>query len=450
MSRWSMLLARSLLCLTILLVGPAIASAAFITDVTDSFDPENRRPFGFRLFVSYEFQSTSAEIAREYCRVSSDPAYNRSCRTPPRPGRSPYDDRFFDYAPEFDLSRFQHKMDIRAAIGLYKDLELFVNVPLIFSEQFNIRTNSADQRFANATLVKENIIPSSSLNNEEATARHGFGLGDLSLGLRWGVFNDARDRGKASWVLGIEWTLPTGEVWAPGDPRAFTPSGGAGVGRGAHVIHFNVSLSKRISIFDPYVQIWYKLYLIEQNVKEGLQRFATGADAKTPRVIEEALAPGHHGGLLFGTEIVVWENLAREQKLALDLRFSFTGRFEGRDYTMFTDFLSAYQPRVGETFTRQSLITDHEQSFTYGGMAAFLFRLARYGLIRVEGRVDYTPPFFVTYAKRGVDKDGNGYVNPGTDEEYPYHVRDLDGIGRRIQQRNTLTWAIMITAGLTI
>jgi hypothetical protein len=438
---------RHLLCLAFVGIFPSLASAAFITDVTDSFDYENNRPFGFRLFISYEFQYTSATIAREHCRVTDDKAYARSCTTPPIP---PNSDRYFSYAPEFDLSRVQHAMMLRPAIGLYKDLELYANIPLIFSENFSIRTNTNDVRFSNATLVKEGIVPDSTLNNGEATSRHGFGLGDLSIGLRWGVFNDVRDRGKASWVLGFEWTLPTGEVWAPGDPRAFTQAGGAGVGRGAHILHFNVSLSRRISVFDPYVQIWYKLYLVPEDVKQGLQRFSTGSEAQTPRVVQDALAPGHHGGILFGSEFVLWEHRGREQKLAFDLRFMTTARFEGRDYNMFTDFLVGYQPRAGDTFIRQSLITDHEQFFSFGGMAAFLFRLNRYGLIRIEGRVEYTSPFFITYAKRGVDRNNNGFVDPGTDEEYPYFVPQLDGIGRRIQQRDTLNWGIMITAALTI
>ncbi|MEM1010224.1 MAG: hypothetical protein AAGJ35_14615, partial [Myxococcota bacterium] len=252
--RWLSAVLMVFLGLGTILCLSSNSDAAFVTDITDSFDFKNKRPFGFRLLVSYDLQVSSATIAREYCRVSSDPAYARSCRTPPRSVRTPYDDRFFSNAPEFDLARVRHAMNIQAFIGLYKDLDIFVRIPIVFSDNTTIR-NSSDPRFGNATLVKEGIVPSRILSGGEATARHTLGLGDLSLGIRWAAFNNARDRSKATWVLGFDWTIPTGEVWTPGDPRIFSNDGpGGGVGRGTHVLHFYTTLSKRLGPFDPYVQ----------------------------------------------------------------------------------------------------------------------------------------------------------------------------------------------------
>lgn len=429
------------------------AHAAFLTDVADSFDYENNRPFGFRLQLSYRLQAETAVIAREFCRVSSDPEYNRSCRVPPQGTRKPNDDRFFDYLPEFNASRTRHEMLIRPSIGLYKDLEFYLVLPIVFAENYSASVHPDANAVGGPTLLQDGVIAQSNLNNNRMESRHGVGFGDMSLGLRWAIFNDYRDRTKATWLIGFALTLPTGEVWDPKDPRTFQSSGsGAGVGRGAYVFHFETALSKRVQMFDPYVQIFYNYYLVTNDVKEGLQRgLSSGNNALVPSVRDLALAPGHHGGFLFGSEIVFWENTDRQQKLVLDLRFTLSGRFEGRDYTLFTDFLSRYNPRDGaNNFIRNSLITDHEQNLSFGGQAALHFRLAKYGYIRLEGSVQHTLPFFLTYAKRGVDRNNNGYVDPGTDEEYPFHIREIDGIGRRIMQRDTLTWTFFASAAFTL
>ena len=93
------------------------ARAAHITDVSDSFDYENKNPFDFRIQILYRFFQESATIARE-----------KGVSTP--------DSQFFDYMPEFSAKHTRHVLLFNPKIGLYKDLELSLTIPLVLFESF--------------------------------------------------------------------------------------------------------------------------------------------------------------------------------------------------------------------------------------------------------------------------------------------------------------------------
>ena len=429
-----------------LMVGSFVvpsANAADLTDVADSFDYENNNPFDFRLRVSYQLISESATIARERCRPSEKTT--GSARDKAACGAER--DQFFEYWPEFSASRTRHAMVLAPSIGLFKDLELNLRIPIIFSEVFSSSLIAKGGASA-SSLLQDGIV-----KKEKMDSRHGAGFGDMSIGWQWGIFNDYRDYTKGTWVIGMTWTIPTGTVWDPKDPRK--EQGGVGVGRGAHVLSWHVAVSKRWFIFDPYARIRYSLFMVPQQVNTRLQQGLNPRSAE-PRVVERALAPSHFGEIIFGNEFVFWENRDKKQKVVLDLRFIAYGQFEGRNYNIFTDMLADFQPTgtIGQDVDqplRTSLITDHEQYFSFGGHAALHFQLGKFGFLRILGAMQYILPYFITFAKRGVDKNGNGFVDPGDpNEEYPYHVRQIDGIGKRIQQRDTWTITFQVFAGLTL
>lgn len=418
--------------------GGSAVFAADITDVADSFDYENNNPFDFRLHLSYRLELDSATIARERCEVSKDPKNRRAC------GKN--SDQFFSHVPEFEAERIQHAMLIRPTLGLFKDFEIFGSIPIIFSEVYNYQL-TAEAKVGGSSLRKDGIV-----SRDTYKSNHGMAVGDVSFGFRWGILNDERDSSKASFVIGLEWTLPTGEVWNPLDPRKDpSVSGGAGVGRGAHVMSWHIALSKRLLFFEPYAKIWYNLYIVPEVVRVGLQN-GLNPEAMKARTVERALAPSHQGGFVFGSEFILWENKMKQQRFAFDLRFMAWGQFEGRDYNIFTDMLADYRPiNAAKKAARASLITDNEQSLTFGGLAALHFNLAKYGYIRIEGQMKRTLDHFITFAKRGVDLDGNGFVDSNNPNEvYPYHVRDLDGIGKRLIVKDAFSWTFQIFAGLTL
>ncbi len=453
-----------------------VSHAADITDVADSFDYDNKNVFDFRFRVSYQYMNTSAVIGRE-----------RVLQT---------QQQFFEYFPELRVTHIRHTMNMRAAIGLYKDLELNLTIPLILSETFNSSLTPEAQRDG-SSLRRDGIVSADDIERQRTTI-----FGDMKLGLQWGILNDERDPYSATWVIGMTWTMPTGWVWNPNDPN--TLANGGGVGRGAHVLTWHIALSKRLSVFEPYVKVWYSLFITdpffrEQSVyqdwlqaQQGIQQSYTAAaqqakqEAETltgdrkiakqqeaqlfqqradqkSRFISNAtdngLAPSHQAGFVMGTEIVFWERPSRQQKIFMDLRFIGIAQFEGRGFTMLTDIIADYRPTQTvngppndlnglQVPARASAIMDHEHYFTMMFQPAVHFVLGKYGFLRLEGMFGTTLPFFLTYAKRGVDTNGNGFVDLNTDEVYPFHTRELDGIGKRVQQRDTFIWALQFYAGI--
>ena len=97
------------------LLGEPLVYAADVTDVADSFDEKHKNPFDFRLRISYEFMSESAVLARE---------------------KSHPQKQYFTYFPEFQVNHARHTMTLHTSIGLYRNLEFNLSLPLIFFESF--------------------------------------------------------------------------------------------------------------------------------------------------------------------------------------------------------------------------------------------------------------------------------------------------------------------------
>jgi hypothetical protein len=432
--------------------------AAYLTDVADSFDYANNNKFDFRFRVAYEFFQESATIARENG-ISTGVS-----------------NQFFEYQPEFVVNHARHSLVLNPVIGIFRDFELGLRIPLIFSETFSSSPADAAKN-KSSSLLDDGIVKNPNIDTTHGGLSENL-LGDMSLYLNLGILNDY----KGHWVtlvLGMDWTIPTGIVWDPRDPRNKTTGGGAG--RGAHFLKWHITMSKRIHRhFDAYIQIWYRLGITPQSTLEGLvnpewrqynekfksQKTNVNEAAKeeafrkdlVTRGIARSLDPSQSGGFMMGTEIVFYEKPLKHQKVSLDLRFFWNAFFEGRDYTMFTDMLAGYLPvnkkrdangQIINEPLRASSLTDREQYYTIGGQFALHFMIGKFGWIRLQGTITHTLPFFLTQAKRGVDQDGNGFVNLGTSEEYPYHLREIDGVGKRIQQRDHFGFAFQLSGGLT-
>lgn len=453
------------------------AYAAEITDVADSFDKENNNPFDARFELSYQLFTQSANIYRE----KAHPTLQYFCYGT---------ENGCTNAPEFSVNHIRHQLNFRLAIGLYKDLELFVNIPLILYE--SIFTSITDAAKQNGSSLRNDGIVSA----DQLESRHTSVFGDMSLGFRWAPFNDYRDPTVATWVLGVSWTFPSGAMWNPleytTDPNNPNILNGGGVGTGTHRLSISFTWSKRLLFADPYIQVQANLHFVpdgglrtnlvdpnwltaQRQLLADLQQQASAATDPTTResltrranqkqifinnAIEQSLSVLYQGMLVMGSEFVFWENKMQERKLFLDLRFVLFATFQGRSPTIFTDAISNYRPTYKEggidVPERASLITDHEDYFTMYFQPALHFKIAKYGYIRLQGQFGSTLPFFLTRAKRGQDLPDpvtgrkNGFIDLGTAEVYPFHTRSLDGIGKRIQQRDTLIASFMAYAALT-
>jgi len=323
------------------------ASAAETTRVASSFDEGN--PFDLHFGVGYDFEFKKAAILREW----SDGQTNWIAR---------------------DLLYRQQRHTVMPSleIGLYKDIAIYANLPIVVSDARNYAFDQeadpcvySDQVNAtnpvatcvnrlNSTSIRDGIIPRDGFDATNGSDPYGSfagsetdifrgpvrrGFDQIHVGLKIGILNQQRLSHMPHWVLGLEGRF------AVGKPMTFSrdiinndPSGNNRVGRGIHELGVWTALSHRYRFLDPFfTAYWY------QGVRAGNTEFrnlsAFGAQTK--------VNPQSMVGVSFGTEIVPFERKAKSQKFALELRGLAMLRYGGRGYSEAWELLSDSPALVG-------------------------------------------------------------------------------------------------------
>ena len=283
------------------------------------------------------------------------------------------------YNKELRYERVINQMDLDFDLGIYKDFEFHVKVPIILSDQrqykyakngsdaCQFQTNPDDPNCVdetNSTLdPSQNRIDIDSMGSAEDPFTDGFGtyryfnidpgadnwtqgpdrsgIGDVTFGLEWAIINDERyfaevgrespwwrEHGRSSLVLGIDYTAPTAAI-ARRDNEA--------VGQGVHWLTTKIAGSRRYEFLDPYVEILFTLPIPSDT---GLfQKYSAS---------QERIGPGPRGHFSAGFEIIPWEVTplsidrrsefaepeisGEHRKLSIDLRGTLGFVAEGREY----------------------------------------------------------------------------------------------------------------------
>ena len=186
--------------------------AAQITEVRDSFEKDH--PFGMALNIRYQYLSNTAKILREHSTSDSIQLLN-----------------------QLQSTRTRHIMHFDIAIGLYKDLELVVNLPLVLKDQGNLdfhpdvlaaaSSEGKDPRTYgylheldpsaqawNYTDPGTGTMPyaSNTIMDLPYGGRKRSGLDNIGIGLRWAPWSYTRDKMYPTWVLGVMFRIPTAAV----------------------------------------------------------------------------------------------------------------------------------------------------------------------------------------------------------------------------------------------
>lgn len=436
-------LACALPALSLLCAAPTLA--AQVTDVADAADGDD--PFDANIEVKYDFTWHRALITRENTQV---PSGGGTART--------LDVR------ELEYNRYTHRVRPRIEVGIFHDLAAFVEWPIvIWDEQstgFAPGTNSS-----NSTITRDMTNPPTiqgwpetcgsgrnglDENNCYGWPKRGYtdwrvnkdtgeyrsvrvGFDYPQVGMRWSPVNNERDVSKPTITLQADYNLgflPL-PVANPSEDAATRENPGP-VAKGVHEFHFQVAMSKRWMLLDPFFVVDYWLPFAASDAEIGL-------------------FPRHRGGFTLGMEIVPYENEKLSQKFAIQLSGLAQYFSEGRDYNELSDLLG--ELNYSDNFMRTGL------------NVGLYFKPFEFGFINVVGSALYDTPHLVTTERIGSDLDppgtpGHGKVNldlerdgralqPQEIERNVYYNPAIDTPGRRFKIDESLRLQAMVHLALT-
>lgn len=315
--------------------GSGIAHAADITDVASSFDAGN--VFDFRLRARYDHTEQRAQIKREL----------------EQPGLT-------SVGLFKDLAYKQHRdaLTLRSEIGLYHDLMLYAELPVILSQQEEydydqsaggscVYPPAADPNCVNAsnsTTINDGIVPAGGYDAQhngvalggsrvfrgaQRGAVGGSGadaLDTINLGLTWAALSQARDDTKPTWTISFESQISVGTIMK--FDRA-APEANHGVSEGVHRLIFSTALSRRYRFVEPYWSLWYMLPIARSD--SLFVDYGPAQKDKNPQM---------QGGTVFGVELVPIERPAKQYRLTIDLRGRVEAHFQGRGYSQAWELLA--------------------------------------------------------------------------------------------------------------
>jgi hypothetical protein len=252
------------------------------------------------------------------------------------------------------------RLNVRAELGLYRDLALIVRVPIVLSSSVTLEARGAGAAALDAAPgVPLFQLPFGSPNRS--------GVEYLGVGVDWGILNQGRDGLSPSLLVGAEGRFsvsepmhacgraPSADSTQPARMRCTYPSdinrngvGGeypadgvaslegtlpsearrAGVSRGTTAIELHAAVSRRFAQLEPYLVLGAALELP-----------VDASDFASDRPWNEH--PPLQGHVSLGTEIVPWELVEQYQRVSLDLRLVGTYRSAGQDYSELFDALGS-------------------------------------------------------------------------------------------------------------
>jgi hypothetical protein len=391
-----------------------------VVQVVDAFDEGDL----FDLHLSLGYQSTwkSAKILRESS--LTDPGFSDG-------GYSRANLNVAEYSQQVS------RLNTRADIGLYQDLALVIRLPIILSDDRELK--GVDGSEGSQTFSLQGA-PGEQLFRLPFKSPTRSGVEYLAIGLDAAVMNQARDATKPTWVLGIEGRFDVSEPMHACNPSrqglsvndgldpsveqqecaeigdinrngvggeypapvergslegAFSGGRKAGVGRGVTALEAHTFVARRVKYIEPYGG--FRALLEFQN--DGSDYGAT--DLKGSLVNH----PPFRGTMIFGLNVIPWEIRDAFQRLAFDLRFTGTYVSEGRDYSELFDALGssdasslrypnfdAYQYQNG-VVGNPSVINPNSKKVYFTGLTD----VQQHGVYTLSGSVNWQVGEFVKF-----------------------------------------------------
>lgn len=257
------------------------------------------------------------------------------------------------------------RLNTRADIGMYKDLALVLRLPIILSNDREIKGVKGSEAQQGTTLLG---APGEQLFSLPFTSPTRSGIEYLAVGLDVGLLNQARDYTKPTWVFGVEGRFDVSEPMhacsenlqglnlnsaqikcaQPSDVNrdgvsakaangvdlegSFSGTRSAGVSRGTTGLELHTYLSKRVKYIEPYGG-FSTLFEFPTDSSD----FGASKDLKGVLVNHPPL----QGSMIVGVNVIPWEARGEFQRITFDFRSVGTYVSEGRDYTELFDALGS-------------------------------------------------------------------------------------------------------------
>lgn len=379
---------RALLVLGLLQLGLTLASGsvaraderdlrlletpATYTDVADAAD--GRDPFDLNVRVLFRRVQEWADVRRE---------------RPSTTGRTE-----IERVAAYRMVR--HELLLGLDIGLFRDLELSVDLPLVLSDDRRLNP-------VNGSLL-DGLAQASPL---VSPTRSGIDL--LLLGLGWAPLNQYRDAHSPTWVFRLTGRVAVGAVRHP----CAAGESNCGVSDGTHALTFETRMSHRFRYAEPYGGAGFTA----QFRGRAGSAFAPGGALAGYRHVNPPLV----AEFVAGMALVPWEHRGKSQRLSVDMRLQAQWVAQGRDYSPLFDALGTSNAPTLTSPTCEGAptdpadctgapgglrlvpftgLTDVQAHGRIGGRVAVELQAARFVRFGFGGSLQYTTPHQITGTDR--------------------------------------------------
>ena len=405
-----------------LLLSAEVASAAEVTRVLSA---RGLKDFDVNVSLDWQHEQSKAYVRREYVQPTGTMLIN-------------------------DLVHRQDRdsMQLRAEAGLYRDLSFFLAGSFVLGDHRSLdfdKSGNCPSGTCLETLLRDGILPGTQTTTWGLDAEHGTpfappsqqvfrgpdrsGFEYLGLGLRWAAMNQARDRAKPTWTVGLETRLSVAgdQRFDPGKPTA-----NRSVGLGYHQLIASTMFSHKFGDYEPYMGGYFMQPMLTST--SVYNNVGTGSFASPQRRV---------GGEV-GLEGTVWENPAIHSRLALEVSGRFEFRFEGLAQSELWEVLSG-DSRCATDATRCRPGIDVDSTGTKNTPNSGIVRSPAYGLM--GGDAGFSAHFGSHVRLRalfGVLLEEAHFLTDLTDAASANSIYEVPG--RRFRVEGQYNWHVLVNA----
>jgi hypothetical protein len=373
---------------------------------------------------------------------------------------------------DLTLRGSRHLVTPRLELGVARDVAFTLALPIVLRDRRRLELDDRGVDRTSSTTIADGILPPSGYDARDPMGP-GFtvgpaifqgvdrrGLDQVHVGLVVAALNQARDRTKPTWKIGLE-----GRIAVGGFARLDRddPERRDGVGRGVHELRVWTSMARRTGWAEPHVELWWLGAIAEKS--------ASPFARPDPAFGARSFGPMQRAGGRFGLDAIVWERRRSAQRVAVRGAATLEARFDGRDYSDMWEVFAL----AGDATAGGPLVLDRDpasagvQAASHPGVSQVENYLTMTGEIGVEAhlgtrfrvaahlRYADEQGHAISYADAGVDRktctggatsacDDNDIVDPGTTEVNPYHVPLIDSVGHRYRVEDARTYGLGIEA----